>query len=91
MPEAGPGVRCRRRCDLDGPMCLVEPDMANRRRGIRRVSADSGSRDMPIGVKEYEVRATIDATVALNVGNDGRAPATTAPRPKASGEHQSRS
>jgi uncharacterized protein len=82
---------------LEGLMCLVEPDTADRPRGIRRVSAAAGSRDMPIDVEEYEVRATIDATFALNVGDDGRetqqqpSPATAAPKPKASREHQSRS
>jgi hypothetical protein len=40
---------------------------------------------MAIDVEEYEVRATIDATFALNVGDDGRerqqqpSPATAAP------------
>jgi uncharacterized protein YggE len=76
---------------LDGLMCLIEPDTADRPRGIRRVSAAAGSRDMPIDVEEYEVRATIDATFALNIGDDRHAPATTAPKPKASRKHQSRS
>jgi uncharacterized protein YggE len=57
---------------LDGLICLVEPDTADRPPGIRRVSAAGGSRDMPIDVEEYEVRATIDATFALNVSDDGR-------------------
>jgi uncharacterized protein YggE len=52
---------------LDGLMCLVEPDTAARPDGIRRVPAPAGSRDMPIDVEEHEVRATIDATFALNV------------------------
>ena len=76
---------------LDGLICLVEPDTADRPRGIRRVSAAAGSRDMPIDLEEHEVWATIDATFALNAGDDGRARATTAPRPKASRKHQSRS
>jgi uncharacterized protein len=82
---------------LDGLMCLVEPDTADRPRGIRRVSAAAGSRDMPIDVEEYEVRATIDATFALNVGDHGResqpqpSSATAAPRPKAGKGRRSRS
>lgn len=81
---------------LDGLMCLVGPDTADPPRGIRR-SAAAGGRDMPIDVEEYEVRATIDATFALKVGDDWResqqqpAPAPAAPRPKASRKHQSRS
>ena len=88
---AGVGV------SLDGLMCLVEPDTANRPGGIRRISAAAGSRDMPIDVEEYEVRATIDATFALNVGDDGRdnrqqsSRATAAPRPRANRRRQSRS
>jgi len=86
---AGVGV------SLDGLMCLVEPDTADRPRGIRR-SAAAGGRDMPIDVEEYEVRATIDATFALNVGEDGResqpqpSPVPAAPRLKASRKHKSR-
>lgn len=82
---------------LDALMCLVEPDTANRPGGVRRVSATAGSRDMPIDVEEYEVRATIDATFALNVVGDGpdsrqqSSPATAAPRPKARRGRQSRS
>jgi hypothetical protein len=66
-------------------MCLVEPGTADRPPGIRRVSAAAGGRDMPIDVEEYEVRATIDATFALNIGDDGHesqqqpAPAAAAP------------
>jgi uncharacterized protein len=76
---------------LDGPMSLVEPDTADRPQGIRTVSAAAGSPDMPIDVEEYEVRATIDATFALNVGDDRSAPATAAPKAKGSRKHQSRS
>jgi uncharacterized protein len=82
---------------LDGLICLVEPDTAGRPPGIRRVSGAAGGRDMPIDVEEYEVRATIDATFALNVADDGRetqrqqSPATKAPRRKPSREHDSRS
>jgi uncharacterized protein len=81
---------------LDGLMCLVEPDTADRPRGIR-VSAAAGSRDMPIDVEEYEVRAAIDATFALNVGDDARerqhqpSHATAAPKPKAGRGRRSRS
>ena len=57
---------------LDGLICLVEPNTADRAPGIRRVSAAAGSRDMPIDVEEYEVRATIDATFALTAGADER-------------------
>jgi uncharacterized protein YggE len=58
---------------LDGLICLVEPDTADRPpRPIRRLSAAAGSPDMPIDVEEYEVRATIDATFAVNAGDDGR-------------------
>jgi hypothetical protein len=71
---------------LDDLICLVEPDTADRPPGLsRRVWAAAGSRDMPIDVEEYEVRATIDATFALTVGDDGRkrqqqpSPATAAP------------
>jgi uncharacterized protein YggE len=73
---------------LDGLVCLVEPETADRPPGIRRVSAAAGARDMPIDVEEYEVRATIDATFALNGGDGGGAPATAAPRPKASRKRQ---
>lgn len=73
---------------LDGPMSLVEPDTATPV-GIDKVSAAADSGDMPADVEEYEVRATIDATFALNVGDDGRdtrqhsSPATAASRPRA--------
>lgn len=76
---------------LDGLMCLVEPGTTNRPGGIRKVSAAAGNRDMPIGVEEYEVRATLDATFSFNVGDDARAPAAMAPTPEASREHQPRS
>jgi uncharacterized protein len=81
---------------LDGLMRLVEPDTADRPRGIR-VSAAAGGRDMPIDVEEYEVRAAIDATFALNVGDGGcesqpqSSVATAAPKRKASRGSQSRS
>jgi uncharacterized protein len=81
---------------LDGLMCLVEPDTADRPRGIR-VSDTAGSCDMPIDVEEHEVRAAIDATFALNVGDDAResqhqpSHATAAPKPKAGRGRQSRS
>jgi uncharacterized protein YggE len=55
---------------LDGLLCLVEPDTADRPRGIRRVATAAAGRDMPIDVEECEVRATIDATFTLNVGDD---------------------
>ena len=57
---------------LDGLMRLVEPDTANRPPDGRRVPAADSTPDTPIEVEEYEVRATIDATFALNVGDDGR-------------------
>jgi hypothetical protein len=88
---AGAGVT------LGDLVCLVEPDTADRPRAIRRVSPAADSDDMPIDVEEHEVRATIDATFALNVGDDEResrrqpSPAPAAPRPKASREHRSRS
>jgi uncharacterized protein len=81
---------------LDGLMRLVEPDTADRPRGIR-VSDTAGSRDMPIDVEEHEVRAAIDATFALNVGDDAResqhqpSHATAAPKPKAGRGRRSRS
>ena len=55
---------------LDRLISLVEPDTADRPpRRIRGLSAAVASRDMPIDVEEYEVRATIDATFALKVGS----------------------
>jgi uncharacterized protein len=81
---------------LGGLMCLVEPDTAERPGSIGWVSAAAGSDDMPIDVEEYEVRATIDATFALNVGDDGResqqesSPAPAAPGPKATRARRSR-
>jgi uncharacterized protein YggE len=56
---------------LAGLICLVEPETAGRPPGlIGRASAAAGSRDMPIDVEESEVRATIDATFALNAAGD---------------------
>lgn len=87
---------------LDGPICLVEHDMANRPVDILTASAAAGSRDMPIDaaehdVEEHEVRASIDATFALNAGDVGResqpqsSAAGGAPQPKASRARRARS
>ncbi len=82
---------------LDGLMCLVEPDTANRPRGIRRGSAAADGPDMPVDIEEYEIRATIDATFALKVTDEGResqapsSPAPAAPRSKAGKGRKSRS
>ena len=81
---------------LDGLIRLVEPIPAERSGGVR-VSAAVGDRDEEIDVEEYEVRATIDATFALKVSDDGRESepqspsAPTAPGPKASRGRRSRS
>jgi uncharacterized protein YggE len=57
---AGVGVK------LGGLICLVEPEMMDRRRGpTRAVSGASDSRGMPIDIEEHEVRAFVDATFAL--------------------------
>ncbi len=77
---------------LDGLMCLVEPDAASRPGGLGTVSAAASGRDLSIDVEEYEVRATIDATFALNVGDDEHgSQRQSASKPKASRTHRSRS
>jgi uncharacterized protein YggE len=76
---------------LGSLMRLVEPDTANRPGVIRTVSSAADSRETPIDVEDYEVQATIDATFALNVGDDG--PASTPPtpsRPSPKGSRKSR-
>jgi uncharacterized protein len=58
---------------LGGVICLIEPNTADGpSRRIHRLSVAAGSAEMPINVEESEVRATIDATFALNAGDDGR-------------------
>jgi len=82
---------------LAGLVSLVEPEMDDRPAGIHRVSAAADGPDPPIEVEEPEVQATIDATFALRVAEDGGADqphaeaAAAAPRPKRAKARKSRS